>query len=46
MVGKSRMGHNDLSVFLQNSPKEIPIADAMFLFRKILKSEDGHISMM
>ena len=36
MVGKRRIVNNDLSVFFQNSPKEIPVADVKFLLRNIL----------
>lgn len=36
MSGKRRISNNDLLVFFQNSLKEIPIADAGFLFGMIL----------
>lgn len=37
MAGKSTIVNNELSVFFQNSPKVIPITDARFLFRNILR---------
>lgn len=39
MAEKMRINNNNLSVFFQNSPKMIPIADAGFLFGTILRAK-------
>lgn len=36
-AGNRRLGNNDLPVFVQNSPKEIPIVDAGFPFGTTLR---------